>query len=173
DPMHVRSGRTREDDEEERDGETELAEAAAAVQADLDVAKVVAERDDYLDALRRLQADFENYKKRVMKHEADNLERASRSLAEKLLPVLDAFDGALAHGADDAKPIYGLLMDVLEREGLGVVYPAGEPFDPNLMEAVAREEGDGDGEAVVTEVLRTGYLWKGRVLRPAMVKVRG
>jgi len=157
-----------------------LEDAEAAVEADLaeveaDVAKVVAERDDYLDALRRLQADFENYKKRVMKHEVENLERAGRVLVEKLLPVLDAFDGALAHGADDAKPIYDVLMDVLEKEGLTVVFPAGEPFDPNSMEAIAHEpaaDGDEGGE-VVSGVLRTGYRWKGRVLRPALVTVRG
>ena len=85
---------------------------------DLDIATVMAQRDDYLDSLRRLQADFENFKKQSLRRNTDVVENAARSTVEKLLPVLDAFDGALAHGADDAKPIYDVLMDVLEKEGL-------------------------------------------------------
>ena len=63
------------------------------------------------------------------------------------------------------------LFGFLEKEGLERVAPAGEPFDPNLAEAVMHEPGE--GEPTVTEVLRTGYLWQGRVIRPAMVKVAG
>jgi len=65
-----------------------------------------------------------------------------------------------------------MLLETLAKEGLEPMIPEGQPFDPELHEAVLHEEGDG-GESVVTESLRTGYLWKGRVLRPAMVKVRG
>jgi molecular chaperone GrpE len=130
------------------------------------------ERDDYLDALRRLQADFENYKKRMIKQQTEHLERAAERLVEKLLPALDTGDLALAHGGgDDIKQLYASLWDVLEREGLERIDPVGSPFDPNLHDAVAHEPGEGGQEVV--EVLRAGYRFKGHVLRPAMVKVRG
>lgn len=130
------------------------------------------ERDDYRDALIRLQADFENYKKRMIKQQTDHLERAAGTLVEKLLPVLDTADLALAHGSgEDVKQLAGTLSSVLEREGLERIDPLGTPFDPTLHDAVAHEPGEGGQEVV--EVLRAGYRWKGRVLRPAMVKVRG
>jgi molecular chaperone GrpE len=130
------------------------------------------ERDDYLDGLRRLQADFENYKKRMAKQQSDAAERAAGSLAEKLLPALDTADLAMAHGGgEEVKQVWSALLDALGNEGLERIAPEGGPFDPNRHDAVAHEPGDGDQE--VAEVLRAGYAWKGRVLRPAMVKVRG
>lgn len=138
------------------------------------VAIAVRERDEYRDALIRLQADFENYKKRIIKQQTDHLERAAQSLVDKLLPVLDTADLALAHGGgEDVKQVTGALAGVLEREGLERIDPAGGPFDPTLHDAVAHEPGDADDQQEVVEVLRAGYRWKGRVLRPAMVKVRG
>ena len=133
---------------------------------------LVAERDEYRDTLLRVKAEFDNYKKRVAREELEQRERAAAALAEKLLPVLDACDAAIGHGASDVEPIAKMLGELLGREGLNRLAPAGDPFDPNLHDAVMHEPGDG-GEAVVVETLRTGYEWKGRVLRPAMVKVRG
>jgi molecular chaperone GrpE len=147
-----------------------LEEAALLVQNDL--AALTRERDDYLENLRRVQAEFENYRKRVMAQQADQAERAAEGLVGDLLPVLDACDGALQHGADGVEPIFGQLLDTLTKSGLERLDPDGEPFDPNFHEAVMHEEGDGS-DAVVVEVLRPGYTWKGRVLRPAMVKVKG
>lgn len=149
-----------------------LAEAEAAVVSDIEGLK--RERDDYLDALRRLQADFENFRKRTMKQQTDILERAAQTLVEKLLPVLDAADLAIAHGADAAVgQVAGLLLDTLLKEGLEGVDPKpGDPFDPTLHEAVAHEPGEG-GDPEVADLLRAGYRWKGALLRPAMVKVRG
>jgi molecular chaperone GrpE len=146
-------------------------EAASAVQADLDA--LIAQRDEYLGLARRVQADFENFRKRSMKQGADERERGASEIVERLLPVLDACDGALTHGHDDVKPIYDVLMDVLEKEGLQLLYPAGESFDPNVHEAVLHEPGEPGETPIVTEVLRSGYIWKGRVLRAAMVKVKG
>jgi molecular chaperone GrpE len=148
-----------------------LEAAEAAVAADL--ASVLAERDQYLDSLRRLQADFENYRKRIAKQEADHLARAAEALVASLLPVLDACDAALGHGAEDVRPVADALFGVLEREGLERLDPEGKPFDPAEHEAVVHEPGDGDGGQVVSDVMRAGYRWKGRVLRPAMVRVRG
>ncbi len=153
--------------------EEALAEASLIVQND--VVALERERDDYLDQLRRVQADFENYRKRTLAQQGEVAERANESLVGQLLPVLDACDAAVQHGAEDVAPVQAQLVDTLEKAGLERLEPAGEPFDPNFHEAVMHEPaGDGDeGGSVVAEVLRTGYTWKGRVLRPAMVKVRG
>ncbi len=150
-------------------------EAEDALEADFDdlgeLDAVAAERDDYLDRLRRLQADFENYRKRMLKQQMEHEERATQALVVKLLPVLDNFELALSHGADDLAPVQRSLLDVLEAAGLERVDPAGQPFDPNEHDAVQHEAGDGEPEVI--EVHRAGYRWKGRVLRPAMVKVKG
>ncbi|HEY4377124.1 MAG TPA: nucleotide exchange factor GrpE, partial [Acidimicrobiales bacterium] len=129
--------------------------------------------DDYRDALQRNQAEFENYRKRVQRQQADDAARATGVLVEKLLAVLDACDGAVRHGATEVEPIYAALLGTLEKEGLERIDPAGEPFDPTRHEAVMHEPAEGDEGTVVSDVMRAGYAWNGRVVRPAMVKVRG
>jgi molecular chaperone GrpE len=136
-----------------------------------DLERVTKERDGYLDDTRRVAAEFANFRRQNDKRQIEVIEQAGAALAERLLPVLDACDGALSHGSADVEPIYNMLIATLEKSGLSVLRPLGEPFDPNLHEAVILEEGDGDGPHVA-EVLRTGYVWNGRVLRPALVKVR-
>ncbi|MGH9075920.1 MAG: nucleotide exchange factor GrpE [Acidimicrobiales bacterium] len=150
-------------------GDEALAPAEAGERA-----RLVAERDEYLETLRRLQADFENYKKRMIRQQTAVIERAAESLVEKLLPVLDTADLALSHGGglDAVVQLRSALGDTLAREGLERIEPVDEAFDPNEADAVAHEPGEDDAMTVV-EVLRAGYRWKGRVLRPAMVKVRG
>jgi molecular chaperone GrpE len=138
----------------------------------VDPEALAAERDEYRDTLLRLKAEFDNFRKRAAREEAEVRERAATALVDKLLVVLDACDAAIGHGAADVEPIAKMLVEVLERDGLERMAPEGTPFDPNQHDAVLHEAGDG-GESVVVEVLRTGYAWKGRVLRPAMVKVRG
>ncbi|MEZ5321169.1 MAG: nucleotide exchange factor GrpE [Microthrixaceae bacterium] len=133
--------------------------------------RVAAERDEYLDMARRVQAEFENYKRRVEGQRVEQVQRAAEALVVELLPVLDACDAAIAHGSEDVDPISKALFNALERKGLVRVDEADVPFDPNLHDAVLSEEGDG-GEPVVAEVMRPGYSWNGRVVRPAMVKVR-
>ncbi len=154
-------------------GVEDLEDAALAVEDDL--VKLVEERDEYLALARRVQADFENFRKRMLRQGADERERGAGLLVEKLLPALDAFDAALAldEAKDHLRPIYDVLMDVLEKETLTLVYPVGEPFDPTVHEAVVHEPGEGGEEPTVVEVLRSGYLWKGKVLRAALVRVRG
>jgi len=158
-------------------------EEAAASELEADLAKLSqleSERDEYLDTLRRVQAEFENYRKRVIKEQTSLVDRATSGLVEQLLPVLDSFELATknldAADSDDIESVrkgvelvYGELLSVLEKAGLSRIEAEGKPFDPNVHEAVMQEEGD--GEPVVTDVLRTGYTLKGRVLRPAMVKV--
>jgi molecular chaperone GrpE len=158
-------------------------EEAAASELEADLARLTqieSERDEYLDTLRRVQAEFENYRKRVIKEQTALVDRATSGLLEQLLPVLDSFELALKNldsdGSEDIESVrkgvelvYAELFGVLEKAGLSRVEAEGKPFDPNVHEAVMQE--DGDGEPVVTDVLRTGYTLKGRVLRPAMVKV--
>jgi molecular chaperone GrpE len=135
-----------------------------------DLEQVTAERDDFRDAYQRTAADFDNFRKQAQRRLEDEVLRTSGALVERLLPVLDACDGALAHGAAEVEPIAAALLAALGKEGLVRVDPLGEVFDPTVADAVVHEPGDG-GDHVVSEVMRPGYTWQGRVLRPAMVKV--
>jgi molecular chaperone GrpE len=139
------------------------------------------ERDDYLDSLQRLQADFENYRKRVARTAEESAVRAAGVLVVKLLPVLDVLDLAQAHFAGEAneeaaalEQSRSLLLDTLEKEGLERIDGVGVLFDPQVHDAVAHvPSDDGETDQVVDDVLRAGYRWKGAVLRPAMVRVKG
>jgi molecular chaperone GrpE (heat shock protein) len=135
--------------------------------------------DEYLDHLQRLKAEFDNYRKRVLKEQTRAVEMASEPLIRRLLEVLDEFDLALMHA--EQKPeferflhgvelVYAKLKDILSSEGLQVIDARGKPFDPERHEALM-QSGGGDGEPVVVDVLRPGYVMKGRVIRPAGVKV--
>ena len=135
-----------------------------------DLERVTLARDEFRDAYQRAAADFDNFRKLSQRRIEDEVTRTSGALVERLLPVLDACDGALAHGATEVEPIASALLGVLEKEGLVRVDPIGEVFDPTVAEAVVHEPGDG-GDHIVSEVMRSGYTWQGRVLRPAMVKV--
>jgi molecular chaperone GrpE len=144
---------------------------------------VARERDEYLLALQRTQADFENYRKRITRQQGEMTARAAADLVVKLLPVLDALDLAEAHFnevldlTEDGKALRAsraMLMDILTKEGLERVDQRNVPFDPSVHDAVAHTEGEpSDTETMVDEVLRSGYRWKGQALRPAMVRVRG
>jgi molecular chaperone GrpE len=135
-----------------------------------DLERVTSERDQFREAYQRSAADFDNFRKQAQRRLDDAVARSLGGFVERLLPVLDACDAALAHGATEVEPVLNTLYQALEKEGLARVAPLGEPFDPSVAEAVVHEPGDG-GEHIVSEVLRTGYTWNGRVLRPAMVKV--
>ena len=150
--------------------ETTVEEVASSTEATLDDVKK--ERDEFKDIALRVQADFENYRKRAASQMGDELDRALGKLVEQLLPVLDACEAAVAHGVEGVEQVWSSLIGALQKQGLEALDLAGKPFDPALADAVMHEEGDGS-EPVVLEVLRTGYRWKGRVLRAAMVKVKG
>jgi molecular chaperone GrpE len=140
---------------------------------DDELARVTAERDDYLDTLRRVQAEFENFRKRIRRDAEGEHDRAVAAVIDRLLPVLDAFDAARAHHPDVLDPLDGVLHPALIALGVQRIDPLGEPFDPEAHEAVAinvADEQAAGGETVV-EVLRAGYRCRGRLLRPAMVRV--
>ncbi len=165
-----------------------------------DVASLAAERDEYLADLQRLKAEFDNYRKRVVRQQDEQSDRAAGSLVGKLLPVLDNLDLARAHlvsgsgsdGADEADAAISeearallaareQLLDVLAKEGLERLDDIGVEFDPVVHDAVATSlQSDGPADAdggdaggvTVDEVMRAGYRWRSQVLRPAMVRVR-
>jgi molecular chaperone GrpE len=158
--------------------EDSAAAAEAAIESDL--SQLEGERAELMDTLRRVQADFENYRKRVLREQTTLIERANERLVADLLPVLDSFDGALGSVATGDSPdaekmrngvtgIRSQLVSVLEKAGLERIEADGALFDPNEHEAVMQD--DGAGEPHVAETMRSGYRLKGRVVRPAMVRV--
>ena len=167
-------------DEGRPDTEPELVveeHASAGVPADRtpeetanDWERIAGER---LDDLLRTKAEFENFRKRTMRDQADFNARATRSLVERLLPVLDNFDRAIAHG--DSSPglalVHRELVAVLRGEGLEVIDAEDKSFDPHFHEAVESHEDEDVNEPTVRSVHRAGYVFKDKVLRPAMVSV--
>lgn len=159
-----------------------VAEEGTAPDADVtiedlitDLERLAAERDELVALAKRTQADFENFRKRTMKQQTDEIARATGRLVEALLPVLDAFDYAAAHGEESLTPMRDQLYVALEKQGLARIESDGAPFDPTEHEAVAHEAADdaaADGP-IVSETMRSGYHWQGQLLRPAMVKVKG
>ena len=157
---------------EAAESDVEMVEDVQDVLAELNIDEVIKERDEFKDIALRVQADFENYRKRAAVQLTDEVDRSTGRIVEAMLPVLDACEAAVAHGVEGVENIWSSLLGTLQKSGLEALDLQGQPFDPALAEAVLHEEGDGS-EAVVVEVLRTGYRWKGRVLRAAMVKVKG
>ena len=134
------------------------------------------EATSYLDDLKRVAADFDNYRKRTTREQAATVDRAAERVVSELLPVLGTFDAAVAAPAEtdhERQLLSGMirtreqLLTALEREGLEVIPSVGEAFDPEIHEAVGAPDGAND--LVVSAELRRGYRLRGRVLRPAMV----
>ena len=144
-------------------------DAGEAVSVDVDA--LLGELERFKDMAMRTQADFENYRKRVATQITDEVDRATGRMAEAFLPVIDAAEAAYVRHPDEVGPLLNLLLVELKKLGLESLDIAGQPFDPEVAEAVAHEPGDG-GDIVVAEVLRSGFRWKGRTLRPAMVRTR-
>lgn len=128
---------------------------------------------NFLEDLQRLQADFENYRKRAQREQSLAGARAEARFAEKLLPVLDNFELVLAHGegGSGVQLVFKELTETLRAAGLEEVDAEGQPFDPRLHEAVETTEDAGVTEEVVSKVHRRGYSFKGELLRPPMVAV--
>jgi molecular chaperone GrpE len=144
------------------------------------VAEARGEAGEYLAVMQRVAADFDNYRKRVERDHAENINRASQRVMERLLPALDSFDAALAYEPkspaedkilDGMRGTHSQLMEILDGEGLSPIPALGEAFDPKVHEAVAGPQEDGDGSLVVAQELRRGYTMRGRVVRPSLVVV--
>ncbi len=156
----------------ERKGKKAETEEAPDLEAELAEARQQA--DQYLDMARRLQADFDNYRKRTQRDAEENRKNACSSIVKDLLTVVDDLDRALASAGEDSVLVQGVrgvrsnLMKVLESNGLSEI-PADGAFDPNYHEALCMVDGDEDG--MVAEVFQKGYTLNGKVLRYAKVKV--
>lgn len=132
------------------------------------------ERDDYLDALRRLKAEFENSRKRQERERERILQTASESLITELLPVLDNLDRALDHEGDVREGVRATrdqLADVLGREGLLPVASDGQSFDPNVHEAVMSQPSEEYEEGTIIQTFERGYVLNGKPIRAAKVVV--
>lgn len=143
-----------------------------------ELAEARQETGETIANLQRVAAEFDNYRKRVERDQAENVVRASQRLVELLLPALDSFDAALeteARSASEVKMIEGMtgtrsqLMDALAREGVEPIDAVGHPFDPAVHEAVSVIPGEGD--QIVEQELRKGYAMRGRIIRPTLVIV--
>ncbi len=141
--------------------------------------ELTAERDELKDRLLRLQAEFDNYKKRTQKEKLAEREYKSMDLASEIIPVLDNFERALqVESTEENKGliegitmVYEQLLKALEKEDIKPMTVLNEVFDPNLHHAVMQTEEEDVEENIITEELQKGYLIKDKVIRPAMVKV--
>ncbi len=161
------------DDDSERASEVDDFDAIVGDidYSDVDVPALLAEREEYKGMAQRIQADFDNFRKRASAQSLAEADRASGRLAEALLPVLDAAEAAFVRHPDEVGPLLNQMLIELKKHGLEILALENEPFDPEVAEAVAHEPGEG-GEPIVAEVLRSGYTWKDKVLRPAMVRTK-
>ena len=169
----------RADEVAEDEAASDVVEAEEdAIAADLEKAR--AEAETYLDDLRRLQADFDNYRKRTLREQTARTASASQALVARLLPVLDNFELAVSAAEQSrdfdgmlkgVEMVLGALREVLEGEGLVKIEAEGKPFDPERHEAVIAVEQEDTAPGTVVGIVRTGYELGGKVLRPAMVKV--
>jgi molecular chaperone GrpE len=168
---------------EEAAGDEPAAESTAEApepevqQEEDELTRTKRERDDYLDLAKRAQADFENYRKRAAKDIAASGARARAGLIRELLPVVDNLERALANAPDDdpmGEGVRLVLMDlngVLSRAGVEAIEPKGEPFDPNVHEALTTRQEEGVESGVVLDVVEKGYKGADQVIRPARVIV--
>ena len=166
--------------EDQASGE-ESAAGAKQGESELDPLEAVSrERDELKNRFLRLAAETENYKKRTEREKAEFLKRANESLVKDLLPILDNLERALGHADQQADEeslrqglelIYQDLKKVLERYGLEAVEAEGNPFDPELHEAMMQQENADVEDNTVLQQLQKGYKFQGRLIRPAMVVV--
>jgi molecular chaperone GrpE len=153
--------------------------AADTERANTELAKLATDLDDLRQTLLRRQADFDNYRKRIEKERAEDSKRATARVIEGLIPVLDGFEHALAAHREAEyenyrkgfELIYKQLLDNVTRLGAERVEPLGKMFDPHLHQAMDRAETRDHEDGTILQVFQPGYLFHGRVLRPALVRV--
>jgi len=144
-----------------------------------ETAKFLAELDDLRQTLLRRQADFDNYRKRIEKERAEDSKRTTAQLIEKLIPVIDGFEHALAAHREKEyevyrkgfELIYKQLVDNITKLGVERIDPMGKQFDPHSHQAMDRLETSDHEDGTIVQVFQPGYVFHGRVLRPAMVRV--
>ncbi len=153
--------------------------SADSAAADAEVAKIAGELNELRQTLMRRQADFDNYRKRIEKERADDAKRSTARVVESLIPIIDGFEQALlAHREAEYESyrkgfelIYRQLLDNVTRLGVERTDPLGKQFDPHLHQAMDRTETVDQEDGTILQVFQPGYVFHGRVLRPAMVRV--
>ena len=153
--------------------------AADSSAADAEVAKLANDLNDLRQTLMRRQADFDNYRKRIEKERADDSKRATARVVESLIPIIDGFEQALAAHREAEyenyrkgfELIYKQLVENVSRLGVERTDPLGKQFDPHLHQAMDRTETLQQEDGTILQVFQPGYVFHGRVLRPAMVRV--
>ena len=161
---------------QEETAETEEMQEVEEVQED-ELTKVQKQAEEYLNMAQRVQADFDNFRKRTKATRAEAFEDGAREFIKNLLPVVDNIERALTQPTEDesfktgVSMIYRQLMDILEKRGVEVIDRQGEKFDPNLENAVMQGTADEGEPGTVCTVLQKGYKMGDFVLRHAMVKV--
>jgi len=153
--------------------------AADSCAADAEVAKLANDLNDLRQTLMRRQADFDNYRKRIEKERADDSKRATARVVESLIPIIDGFEQALAAHREAEyenyrkgfELIYKQLVENVSRLGVERTDPLGKQFDPHLHQAMDRTETLQQEDGTILQVFQPGYVFHGRVLRPAMVRV--
>jgi molecular chaperone GrpE len=156
-------------------GSADVSSQLAALTEERD--RLAAEAAELNDRLLRRQADFENFRRRSERDRSDFLQFAGMEFARNLLPILDDFERALKVECGDAsytqgiQLIYTRLYETLKKMGLEPMDTVGKTFDPNQHQAIERVETDQTEDQTVLEEFQKGYNFKGKLLRPAMVKV--
>jgi molecular chaperone GrpE len=164
--------------------ELEQSEDTKAMESDsakenAEMAKLAADLEDLRQTLLRRQADFENYRKRIEKERFEDSKRATARVIEGLIPIIDGFEHALAAHREAEyenyrkgfELIYKQLLDNVTKLGAERIDPVGKPFDPHLHQAMDRTETTEERDGTILQVFQPGYVFHGRVLRPAMVRV--
>jgi molecular chaperone GrpE len=169
----------REDDPNMEQSSEAEAVAADTVKANAEMAKLTADLEELRQTLLRRQADFDNYRKRIEKERFEDSKRATARVIEGLIPVIDGFEHALAAHREAEyenyrkgfELIYKQLVDNLTKLGVERIDPVGKSFDPHLHQAMDRTETTEHDDGKILQVFQPGYVFHGRVLRPAMVRV--
>ncbi|PYT91039.1 MAG: nucleotide exchange factor GrpE [Acidobacteria bacterium] len=152
---------------------------ADSAKEDAEMAKLASDLEQLRQSMLRSQADFANYRKRIEKERLEDSKRATARVIEGLIPVIDGFEHALAAHREAEyenyrkgfELIYKQLLDNITRLGVERIDPVGKPFDPHLHQAMDRTETTEHKDGTILQVFQPGYVFHGRVLRPAMVRV--
>lgn len=167
------------DEKEKQEKTEEQAENGESIKYEEEIAALKKEKDDLFDRLLRVQAEFENFKKRTQKEREAERKYKAQDLVNDILPVLDNFERALqvekteetSSLIEGISMVHRQLLDALKNNGVEMIETEGKQFDPNLHHAVMQVEDESYESNQIVEELQKGYMLKDRVIRPAMVKV--
>ena len=176
--MKININKDVDSSELEQSEDTKVMDADSAKE-NAEMAKLTADLEELRQSMLRSQADFANYRKRIERERFEDSKRATARVVEGLIPIIDGFEHALAAHREAEyenyrkgfELIYKQLLDNIAKLGVERIDPVGKPFDPHLHEAMDRTETTEEKDGTILQVFQPGYVFHGRVLRPAMVRV--